>query len=426
LNDEQAGANDSRPVRCLTCGKKNREPALFCEGCGASLVAARAEPRRRPCARCGTENDPAARFCRDCGQELGVPAPLRERVTSRRLGTVGGGLGAILLLQIIGAPAVVLFLALVPAIIYFTVFVWIDRYEPEPWWLLVGAFLWGASVATLISGIVNVTGRDLVSAELGRELGQAYLGSISAPIIEELTKGAVLLFIYLRRRQELNGLLDGVVYAGMVGLGFAMTENVGYYANALQAGTEVLGGTFVLRGIITPFLHPLFTAMTGIGLVLALRARNKRTRMVAPVAGLGLAIVLHSSWNTAPLVFGPLLILPVLIMIVMLVRRSIRHEAQVVRDYLPEGMAPRADVERLSSIRARLADSIRAFRHGGLRGFAGREEYVGALSDLAFSRYRAAHATDGAPTPQPEGDGFRDLVESLRREWRSPTTRVPS
>jgi RsiW-degrading membrane proteinase PrsW (M82 family) len=403
---------------------KNREAALFCGACGASLDAARAEPRRRRCARCGTENDPAARFCRDCGQELGVPAPLRERVTIRRLGIVGGVLGAILLLQIIGAPAIVLFLALVPAVIYFTVFVWIDRYEPEPWWLLVGAFLWGASVATLISGIVNVTGRDLVSAELGRDLGQAYLGSISAPIIEELTKGAVLLFVYLRRRHELNGLLDGVVYAGMVGLGFAMTENVGYYANALQAGTDVLGQTFILRGIITPFLHPLFTAATGIGFVLALRARNRRTRMVAPVAGLGLATVLHSSWNTAPLVLGPLLILPVLVMLVMLVRRSIRHEAQVVRDYLPEGMAPKADVERLSSIRARLADSILAFRHGGLRGFVGREEYVGALSDLAFSRYHAAHATDGAVTQQPEGEGFRDLVESLRREWRSPTTRV--
>lgn len=409
---------------CLTCGTKNREAALFCGACGASLDAARAEPRRRPCARCGTENDPAARFCRDCGQELGVPAPLRERVTIRRLGIVGGLLGAILLLQIIGAPAIVLFLALVPAIIYFTVFVWIDRYEPEPWWLLVGAFLWGASVATLVSGLVNSTGRDLVSANLGAELGNTYFYSISAPIIEELTKGALLLFVFWRRRRELNGLLDGIVYAGMVGLGFAMTENVGYYANALQAGSDVLGQTFILRGIITPFLHPLFTALTGVGLVLALRGRSRRTRVVAPIIGLGLAILLHSAWNTAPFIFGPLLALPLFVFLAILIRRSIRHEAQVVRDYLPEGMAPREDVERLSSIRARLADSIRAFRHGGLRGFAGREEYVGALSDLAFSRYHAAHATDGAATPQPEGESFRDLVESLRREWRSPTTRV--
>jgi RsiW-degrading membrane proteinase PrsW (M82 family) len=411
-------------VLCLTCGTKNREAALFCGACGASLDAARAEPRRRRCARCGTENDPAARFCRDCGQELGVRAPLRERVTIRRLGIVGGLLGAILLLQIIGAPAIVLFLALVPAIIYFTVFVWIDRYEPEPWWLLVGAFLWGASVATLVSGLVNSTGRDLVSANLGAELGNTYFYSISAPIIEELTKGALLLFVFWRRRRELNGLLDGIVYAGMVGLGFAMTENVGYYANALQAGSDVLGLTFILRGVITPFLHPLFTTLTGVGLVLALRGRSRRTRVVAPIVGLGLAILLHSAWNTAPVIFGPLLALPLFVFLAILVRRSIRHEAQVVRDYLPEGMAPRKDVERLSSIRARLADSIRAFRHGGLRGFAGREEYVGALSDLAFSRYHAAHATDGAATPQPEGESFRDLVESLRREWRSPTTRV--
>jgi protease PrsW len=410
-------------VLCLTCGTKNPEAALFCGTCGASLDAARSEPRRRRCARCGTDNDPAARFCRDCGQELGVPAPLRERITIRRLLIVGGILTAIFLLQLIGAPTVVLLLALLPAAIYFTVFVWIDRYEPEPWWLLAGAFLWGASVATLVAGIVNSTGRDLVSADLGAELGNAYMGSISAPIIEELSKGAVLLFVFWRRRHELNGLLDGVVYAGIVGLGFAMTENVGYYAKALQEGVGVLGLTFGLRGIITPFLHPLFTAMTGIGLVLALRARSKRTRIVAPIVGLGLAMVLHSAWNTAPLVFGPLLILPVLVFLAILIRRSIRHEAQVVREYLPEGMAPKADVERLSSIRARWADSIRALRHGGLRGFVGREEYVGALSDLAFSRYHAAQATDGAAPQKPEGEGFRELVASLRREWRKPTTR---
>lgn len=408
---------------CLTCGTKNPEAALFCGTCGASLDAARAEPRRRPCARCGTENDPAAGYCRDCGQQLGVPAPLRERVTIRRLAIVGGVLGAILLLQLIGAPTIVLILALVPAIVYFTVFVWIDRYEPEPWWLLVGAFLWGASVATLIAGIVNSTGRDLVSADLGQDLGQAYMGSISAPIIEELTKGALLAFVFYRRRHELNGLLDGVVYAGMVGLGFAMTENVGYYANALQSGTDVLGMVFVLRGILTPFLHPLFTALTGIGLVLALRARDKRTRILAPIVGLGLAMMLHSGWNTFGLLFGVVLVVPLLVFLGILIRRSIRHEAKVVREYLPEGAAPREDVERLSSLRARWADSIRAFKNGGLRGFVAREEYVGALSDLAFSKYRAAHPTEGAPPPQGEGEGFRELVASLRREWRTPTTR---
>jgi protease PrsW len=353
-----------------------------------------------------------------------VPGPLRRRLSLRRLGIFGGILTALLLLQLIGAPAIVLFLAVLPAIVYITIAVWIDRYEPEPWWMAAGAFLWGASVATLVAGIVNSTGRDLVSADLGKDLGEAYMGSISAPIIEELAKGAVLLFVYLRRRHELNGLLDGVVYASLVGLGFALTENVGYYANALQEGVGALGFVFVLRGIVTPFLHPLFTSMTGIGLVLALRARKRRTKIVAPIVGLGLAMLLHSAWNTAPIVFGPLLLLPVLVFLVILVRRSIKHEASVIREYLPAGAAPPEDIERLSSIRARIADQVKAVKQGGLRGFVAREEYIGGLSDLAFSRYQAAHAGGGASQPEPaEPEGFRELLASLRREWRRPTTR---
>jgi protease PrsW len=354
-----------------------------------------------------------------------VPGPLRARLSLRRLMIFGGILGLLFLISLVGAPIIVLLLAILPAIFYVTIAVWIDRYEPEPWWMVAGAFLWGGSVALLVSGLVNATGRDLVSADLGRDLGQAYMGSISAPIIEETTKGLVLLYVYLRRRHELNGLLDGVVYASMVGLGFAMVENVEYYANALQAGVGALGQNFVIRGILTPFLHPLFTSMTGIGLVLALRARNRRTKIVAPIVGLGLAMLLHSAWNTVPFVLGLLLTVPVLVFVVILVRRSIKHEASVIREYLPAGAAPPEDIERLSSFRARIADQFKAVKEGGLKGFVAREEYIGGLSDLAFSRYQAAHAAGGGAQPEPaEAEGFRELLASLRREWRRPTTRV--
>jgi RsiW-degrading membrane proteinase PrsW (M82 family)/ribosomal protein L40E len=417
-------------VLCLTCGTKNVEGALFCRACGSSLAATRTEARTRPCGRCGTLNDPAARYCRDCGHELGVPGPLRSRITLRRLMIVGGILGLLFLIPLVGAPIIVLLLAILPAVVYVTLAVWIDRYEPEPWWMAAGAFLWGGSVALILSGIVNVTGRDLVSADLGKDLGEAYTGSISAPIIEEFTKGAVLFYVYYRRRHELNGLLDGVVYASLVGLGFAMTENVSYYANALQAGVGALGVNFVVRGILTPFLHPLFTSMTGIGLVLALRARNRRTKIVAPIVGLGLAMLLHSLWNTAAGLGGILIVVwavvfaPIVVLGAILVRRSIKHEARVIREYLPPGAAPPEDIERLSSFRARIADQVKAVKQGGLKGFVAREEYIGALSDLAFSRYQAAHAGDAAQPEPADPEGFREVLASLRREWRRPTTRV--
>src|SRR5205809_319359 len=78
----------------------------------------------------------------------------------------------------------------------------------------------------------------------------------------------------LFRRREFDGVVDGIVLAGLSGLGFAFTENVLYFGRAFLAGQEqslttgffAVGFTFVLRGVLSPFAHPLFTAMTGIGL----------------------------------------------------------------------------------------------------------------------------------------------------------------
>ena len=93
---------------------------------------------------------------------------------------------------------------------------------------------------------------------------------------EEFSKGLFLLLLLWWRRAELDGILDGIVYAGMVGIGFAFTENILYLAAAYNGtdgmgpgGTEALTGTFVLRCLFSPFAHPLFTAFTGIGVGIA-------------------------------------------------------------------------------------------------------------------------------------------------------------
>src|SRR3712207_4063708 len=198
------------------------------------------------------------------------------------------------------AFAFALALAVAPVPFYVALVLWIDRFEPEPVRMIALTFAWGATIAAFAAIIVNTVGEVIVSDQLGTEAAELYGYSISAPIVEETAKGAVLFGLFWLYRREFNGVIDGIVYAGLVGLGFAMTENVLYYGRG-AGGEGVVGAavTFFVRGILSPFALPIFTARTGIGLGIAATTRNPGLRVGAPLAGLGAAILLHSLWNTS-------------------------------------------------------------------------------------------------------------------------------
>ena len=178
---------------------------------------------------------------------------------------------------------------------------WLDRYEPEPRNLLVAGLLWGAFVATAAA---------LVFQGIGLAGGASERDSLAvvAPVTEEATKGAFLLLLLWWRRHELDGVLDGIVYAGMVGIGFAFTENILYLAAAYDGtdglgpgGTTALTGTFILRCLISPFAHPFFTVFIGIGVGLAIASRRLVVRLLAPLVGFAVAALLHGLWNSSTL-----------------------------------------------------------------------------------------------------------------------------
>src|SRR3954470_3073560 len=150
-------------------------------------------------------------------------------------------------------------LAAVPVGPLIACLLWLDRYEPEPRHLLAGGLLWGAFVATAVALLLEGVGGFVggLSDKLMLEVG--------APVAEEASKGLFLFLLLWWRRWELDGVLDGVVYAGMVGVGFAFTENILYLASAYNGsddlgpgGVDALTGTFILRCLASPFAHPLF------------------------------------------------------------------------------------------------------------------------------------------------------------------------
>jgi len=116
-----------------------------------------------------------------------------------------------------------------------------------------------------------------------------------------------------------------------------------------------------MRGILSPWCHPVFTSMTGIGLGLAREGSHPRWRWLAPLGGYLTAVSLHGFWNAVATLQGfvgspllaitlPLWALFVLsffgLMVVLVVRRSriIRH---FLEDEIHMGNLTRADVRRV-------------------------------------------------------------------------------
>lgn len=180
------------------------------------------------------------------------------------------------------APQSVL-LALVPLGIVVPVLVWLDRVEPEPWSSRVHAALWGATVAAAVAGVVNTI--------VAVAAGEVAAAVVSAPLVEETVKG--LGVYWAVRRQEVDGVIDGLVYASWVALGFAAVENVQYFWLASSEG--VLAETFVLRALLTPFAHPLFTAWIGLAIGSAVAAGRPLVPRV--LAGWLVSVGLHALWN---------------------------------------------------------------------------------------------------------------------------------
>ena len=321
------------------------------------------------------------------------------------------------------AFAIAIVLALVPLPYYVALGLWADRYEPESYRLLLMTFLWGAGVAAFLAGILNSAGTSIVVESLGEDTGEFYGGSISAPIVEEGLKGAIL-FILWWRTTAINSVLDGIIFALMSGLGFAFVEEISYYSReAAEGGFPAAFTHFIFRGLLLGLMHPVFTALTGIGIGLAVVSRRNAVKWIAPAAGLVAAMLLHSLhnsmagnyielqyWLLVPLTFFTLIGIVVM---------SLRRQAKIVREHVPPDVLPPDEAERLFSIRGRISDFVKALRQGGFHGIRARDEYVRAISELAWQRYHAARPA-ASPERQPS-EVEASYRERLRRVQQSST-----
>ncbi|HEV7146858.1 MAG TPA: PrsW family intramembrane metalloprotease [Pedococcus sp.] len=323
---------------------------------------------------------------------------------------VGFALAAVVLAAYYGATLGLLttllavLLAAIPLGIVVPTFLWLDRFEAEPARYLVVAFLWGALFAALAAGIFN-SGANLAFEAATGASATANIATavLSAPLVEEACKGMLVLLVWRLRRREFDGIVDGMVYGGIVAAGFAFTENIQYLGLAYQSGGDQgLTGTFVARCLLSPFAHPMFTVLTGIGVGIAATTRSRALRVLAPLAGYLLAAMCHALWNLGSLTVGQGIVsvfmvveVPIFLAFVAFVVWARRREGRLIGRYLSPyadaGWLSASEVQLLATMNGRRSARMWARATGGRAALRSMRGFQDAASELALLRLRMQH-----------------------------------
>lgn len=297
--------------------------------------------------------------------------------------------------------------AILPVPLLIACFLWLDRYQPSPLWIMVVCFLWGAGVATTGSFVINSSAAKLFE---DWNLPEALVAVLVAPVAEEGLKAAFPLLLFVFYRKAYTGIIDGIVYCGLSATGFAMVENVLYLGghgfageagkNGYVAGALAATAIFILRVPLTGFAHPLFTSLTGIGLGFAARSPRRAVRVLAPLTGLVAAMTLHASWNlmASLAVNNPYILLYgyfavfmpfffAMVGVVLWIRSSEGRLAErVLTVYASAGWFSPPEVVSLGTLGRRLSARKWARRVAGDAGQAAMRGYQVAATRLALLR----------------------------------------
>jgi RsiW-degrading membrane proteinase PrsW (M82 family) len=313
-------------------------------------------------------------------------------------------------------------LSFLPAFLCAAFVYWLDRYEKEPKLLLGVVFFWGAVVAAggalvsqiILEGTVQLATGSAEAADLAGT-------TLFAPLTEESLKGVAVLLVFLAFRREFDSVLDGLVYAGVVALGFAATENTLYlFGEATESGIEGMLGLWVVRVVLGAWDHPFYTAWMGLGLAATRLSHSVAVRWFAPVAGWCLAVIAHALHNglaTAAadtpelgvMMFlldwmGWLLMTVVLLAAVWRERRLLQRQ---LAEEVTHGVLDSRQYRQASSFAPHLGARLRALASGR---FLATRRFYRLCGELAHKKQQLARFGDE--------DGAARTVEELREEMR--------
>jgi RsiW-degrading membrane proteinase PrsW (M82 family) len=265
-------------------------------------------------------------------------------------------------------------------------------------------FVWGALPAVFVSLVLELVFELPLALLVDEQTTEAIGAVLAAPTIEELAKGFALFLVFILYRKQFDGVLDGIVYASLIGFGFAMSEDFLYFLSAYaQEGIGLLQATIFLRTIVFGVNHAFYTSFTGLGFGYASLISGGRgyLRWLAPPLGLAAAVGAHMFHNFALVTLNGLGLLVswvvswggmlVFLGIVLLTWRREAHwlESQL-REELQGGLLTTEEFSVITSWRRRAGAQLRAFSRSGLSDGLRVRRRQELLTRLAFLKHRRA------------------------------------
>jgi predicted ATPase/RsiW-degrading membrane proteinase PrsW (M82 family) len=360
------------------------------------------------------------------------------------------------LLDALNNPAFWVSFAALQAVVLLVAIRLLDLYGRQPLSLLTLMFAWGATGAALIAVAGNRSAKALLDEPARTVFGNA----ISVPLVEEGAKGLALLAAIGPLRWVASrlgvaifeGVSSGIVFGAAVGLGFAFTEDLFYLfdqarVNGLQSGFDV----FVhRRDFFGPAVlhHPVFTAAFGAGLGAAAWSTSRVKKVVFPLLGFAVAVLMHAANNglveavlalrygldrTAAWLNG-LVVLPeldetaatvtrlmrlvdfyFLALFVLVMVLWLRYQRRVIREELAgeveAGLLDQGELETASSFKRRTERDWRLVRTGQLERWRHLRRLQAGLVELAMTKWRVRRF-----------GGDQERVHRLRRQLATLAT----
>jgi protease PrsW len=329
--------------------------------------------------------------------------------------------------------------ASIPALIYATIVLRLDRYETEPLRAVLACFAWGAVGAVLFSVATGLLFQFAFEKALGADVAEAASVVIGAPLVEESFKGIAVLAVLIFARDEIDSTLDGLVYGALIGVGFAMTENILYFGQAyLEGGLGEFGTLVLSRSVLGGFGHPAYTAITGAAVGWS-RGRYGRgvARVIVPILGWALAVALHIAWNGGLVLTSvvmdedagllkvvavqtAIVIVPAVLVLYAVARLSARHELAILREELrsevERGAISQAEVEAIVDAEARQRALASARARGGRALRRRQQAFFNTAADLALRNHHRHQGEPSKPSQTARDDIDRERLIALRRE----------